>query len=189
MTNSASGFERRLRQRWHGIRAGRKGLGGLAIASFLETTIIPIPIEIIIAPLMAVSRRRGMVIASVTLLGSVLGAVFLYGLALGLYDEVVAPLMTMWGAEQQFSEIEQRFAEGGFWLVFVISLTPVPMQLAALAAGVTSYPFWLFLFAITLSRAVRYYGLFALITLFGVGMARIFEGKKPKKADDNSHPA
>ncbi|MDP2699613.1 YqaA family protein [Thalassospira sp.] len=170
------------------LAAGRKGLGGLAIASFLETTIIPIPIEIIIAPLMAVSRRRGMVIASVTLLGSVLGAVFLYGLGLGLYDEVVAPLMTMWGAEQQFSEIEQRFAEGGFWLVFVISLTPVPMQLAALAAGVTSYPFWLFLIAITLSRAVRYYGLFALIALFGVGMARIFEGKKLKKADDNSHP-
>ncbi|PTC00163.1 hypothetical protein C9975_09015, partial [Thalassospira xiamenensis] len=60
------------------LASGRKGLGGITVASFLETTIIPIPIEILIAPIMAASRRRGAIVATVTLAGSVAGAVFLY---------------------------------------------------------------------------------------------------------------
>ncbi|WP_317337165.1 YqaA family protein [Thalassospira lucentensis] len=163
------------------LAAGRKGLGGIAVASFLETTIIPVPIEILIAPIMAASRRRGIIVATVTLLGSIAGAVFLYLIAYGLSDEFIRPLVEMAGGQQEFQEVEQRFEAGGFWVVFAISITPVPMQLAALAAGATTYPFWLFVVAIGISRALRYYGLWVLVLGFGAGIARIFEGKKPSK--------
>jgi membrane protein YqaA with SNARE-associated domain len=53
------------------------------------------------------------------------------------------------------------------------------MQIAALAAGAASDPVWLFVIAITLSRALRYYGLWLLVLGFGAGIARIFEGRKP----------
>jgi len=53
------------------------------------------------------------------------------------------------------------------------------MQIAALAAGAASYPIWLFVIAITASRAIRYYGLWMLVLAFGAGIARIFEGRKP----------
>ncbi|MFC4235506.1 YqaA family protein [Thalassospira xianhensis] len=165
------------------LASGRKGLGGITVASFLETTIIPIPIEILIAPIMAASRRRGAIVATVTLAGSVAGAVFLYLVAYGLSDEFVRPLIEMGGGEGEFQKIEQQFEEGGFWVVFAISISPVPMQLAAIAAGATTYPFWLFLIAIGMSRALRYYGLWLLILAFGVGVARLFEGKKPKNGD------
>ena len=161
------------------LAEGRKGLGGISVASFLETTIIPIPIEVIVAPIMAASRARGFIVATVTLAGSVLGAVVLYLLAWALFDHIAQPLIDLVGGQQEFAEIEKRFAEGGFWVVFAISITPVPMQLAALAAGATSYPIWLFFIAITISRAIRYYGLWLLVLGFGAGIARIFEGRKP----------
>ncbi|WP_252509706.1 YqaA family protein [Thalassospira sp. TSL5-1] len=166
------------------LAEGKRGLAGIATASFLETTIIPIPVEIIIAPLMAISRRRGLKIATATLVGSVLGAVILYFLSLWVFDDVVNPFLDWTQGHEQFDQLKQRFQEGGFWLVFVISVTPAPMQIAALAAGAADYPFWLFFIAIFLSRAIRYYGLFAIVHLLGAGYVRYFAGKKPKKTED-----
>ncbi|WP_249742265.1 YqaA family protein [Thalassospira tepidiphila] len=161
------------------LAEGRKGLGGISVASFLETTIIPIPIEVIVAPIMAASRKRGFIVATVTLAGSVLGALVLYLLAWVLFDEFAQPLIDMASGQQEFDELEAQFREGGFWIVFAISITPAPMQIAALAAGAASYPIWLFVIAITASRAIRYYGLWMLVLAFGAGIARIFEGRKP----------
>jgi membrane protein YqaA with SNARE-associated domain len=166
------------------LAEGRRGLGGISVASFLETTIIPIPIELIVAPIMAASRTRGFIIATVTLLGSVAGALALYLLAWALFDDLAQPLIDMLGGQAEFDELEAKFEEGGFWVVFAISLTPVPMQIAALAAGAASYPIWLFVIAITASRAIRYYGLLALVLGFGAGVARIFEGRKPDISED-----
>ncbi|HBS22645.1 MULTISPECIES: VTT domain-containing protein [Thalassospira] len=177
------GWWRVWQQRLEKLAAGRKGLGGIAVASFLETTIIPIPIEILIAPIMAASRRRGVIVATVTLLGSVAGAVFLYLIAYGLSGELIQPIIETAGGQQEFQKVEQQFEEGGFWVVFAISIAPIPMQLAALAAGATTYPFWLFLVAIGISRALRYYGLWLLVLGFGVGIARLFEGKKPDRLE------
>lgn len=167
-------------KRLNALAAGRKGLTGIAGASFLETTIIPIPIEILIAPVMAASRTRGFMVATVTLIGSVAGAVGLYILAWALFDDLAQPLISLIGGQEEFDQLQAKFETGGFWLVFLISLTPVPMQIAALAAGAASYPIWLFLIAITVSRGLRYYGLWILVRAFGVGIARIFKGKIPK---------
>lgn len=169
-------------RRLNALAAGRKGLTGIAGASFLETTIVPIPIELLITPVMAASRRRGFMVATVTLIGSVVGAIGLYFLAWALFDDLAQPLIDMMGGQNEFDALQGKFEEGGFWFVFLVSFMPVPMQIAALAAGAASYPIWLFLIAITISRGLRYYGLWVLVLAFGAGIARIFAGKKRKKS-------
>jgi len=175
-----------LQERLAGLAAGRRGLGGIMVASFMETTIIPVPIEIIIAPIMAASRARGFIVATVTLVGSVAGALLLYLLAWALFDDLAQPLIDVMGWQDGFDDLEAKFEEGGFWVVFAISIAPVPMQIAALAAGAASYPVWLFLIAIMLSRALRYYGLWLLVLGFGVGISRIFAGEKPELSSDTA---
>lgn len=167
------------------LAAGRRGLWGIALASFMETTIIPVPIEILIAPIMAASRTRGFMIATVTLAGSVAGALVLYLLAYLVFDNLAQPLIDVVGGQAQFDDIQTKFENGGFWVVFAISIAPVPMQIAALAAGAAAYPIWLFFIAIGVSRAVRYYGLWLLVLGFGAGIARIFEGRRPKTCQKN----
>lgn len=182
ITNLVASAQNRLSK----LAEGKKGLGGISVASFLETTVIPIPIEIIIAPIMAASRARGFIVATVTLVGSVLGALALYLLAGLLFDEFAKPLIDLMGGQREFDDLEAKFEEGGFWMVFAISVMPVPMQIAALAAGAASYPLWLFAIAITLSRALRYYGLWLLVLGFGAGIAKIFEGRKPDLGRDSN---
>ncbi|MEQ5775352.1 DedA family protein [Thalassospira sp. NFXS8] len=181
--SSFAGIWQKIKRPLHALAAGKRGLAGIGVASFLETTIIPIPVEVIIAPLMAFSRKRGIQIATVTLIGSVIGAVVLYFLAWGVFDDVVTPFLDWSNGHQQFDQLKERFQEGGFWVVFIISITPAPMQLAALAAGGVNYPFWLFFIAIFLSRAIRYYGLFAIVRLLGAGYIHYFSSKSAKQGN------
>ena len=179
-------FVKVWRDRLAKLAEGRKGLWGITVASFMETTIVPIPIEILIAPVMAASRTRGFIVATVTLAGSVAGAVALYALAYLLFDSFAQPLIDMAGGQAQFEQLQTQFQNGGFWVVFAISVAPVPMQIAALAAGAAAYPLWLFFVAIGISRALRYYGLWLLVLGFGAGVARIFEGRKPKSVEKSA---
>ncbi|MCC9624358.1 VTT domain-containing protein [Thalassospira sp. MA62] len=181
-------FFKAIQKRLEHFAAGRKGLWGISVASFMETTIIPVPIEVIIAPIMAASRARGFIIATVTLAGSVAGALFLYLIAWALFDDLAQPLLDLIGGQDKFDELQGQFQDGGFWIVFGISFAPIPMQIAAIAAGAASYPIWLFLIAIGISRALRYYGLLALVLVCGAGIARIFEGKKPKITSETTSP-
>ena len=54
-----------------------------------------------------------------------------------------------------------------FWAIFLVSLGPVPMQLATLAAGVSKVSFPVFLLAILASRGIRYLGLAVICRLAG----------------------
>ena len=66
----------------------------------------------------------------------------------------------------------------GFWFIISVGVIPIPFQIAMLAAGATSYSFFLFMLASALSRAVRYYGLGMLVLIAGNHAQAIFERHK-----------
>jgi len=57
--------------------------------------------------------------------------------------------------------------KNGFWFIFSTGVTPVPLQIAMLAAGVSQYSLALYMLAVTISRIIRYFGLALLVYLFG----------------------
>ncbi|MEX0607780.1 MAG: hypothetical protein WD138_07080, partial [Halofilum sp. (in: g-proteobacteria)] len=57
-------------------------------ASFLETTIVPIPIEVVLIPFMAVNRDRVWWIATVALTGCLLGAFVGYGVGYFVFESI-----------------------------------------------------------------------------------------------------
>ncbi len=59
-----------------------------------------------------------------------------------------------------------------------VGVIPIPFQIAMLAAGATSYSFFLFMLASALSRALRYYGLGLLVLIAGNRAQAIFERHK-----------
>ena len=60
---------KRTKQWFERINGSKNMLWLLAILSFLETIILPIPIELVLIPLMAVNRQRIWAIATATTLG------------------------------------------------------------------------------------------------------------------------
>ena len=146
---------------------------GLAALSFAESTIVPIPLETIVAPLMVGHHRQSVTIATAIWIGCLLGAALFYCVGFWLAEPVVRPALEALGLLDGFDRIQRKLEGGGiFWAVFLISFSPAPMQLATLGAGAAQADFLVFIGAIALSRGLRYFGLALLARLFGPKVAQ-----------------
>ena len=153
-------------------------LWGVCLASLLESLIIPIPLEAILIPLMQARRERLWAISFMALLGCMAGAAIGYAIGYFIFDLIGQQVIEMWFSAAQFESIRQQIHSHGFWYVFTIGVTPIPFQLAMLAAGATGYTFLLYMIATALSRSVRYFGLGLLVCLFGNQAQTLFEQHK-----------
>lgn len=139
----------------------------LFIASLLEAIIVPIPLELILIPLLLLQPKRRWLLASVALAGCLCGALIGYWFGGWLFDSVGQGLLNALGAQDAFTDFKQTLAEQGFMAIVVVGVTPVPFQVAMLAAGATQYPILMYMLAAMVARGIRYFGLAILVALFG----------------------
>ena len=166
-------MKRRYRERierW--VRRSESGTA-LTLASVAESTVVPIPIEVIITPMMIHAPQRKWIIAAWTLLGSVIGTSLMYLVGAFLFEAVGRSLVGAMGADAAFEEVLRRFRENGVLTVAFVSATPIPLVIAALGAGAAKMSFPVFLAVVAATRALRYFGLALLVQLFG---ARVRDG-------------
>ncbi|MDO6533473.1 YqaA family protein [Alteromonas stellipolaris] len=142
-------------------------LTGITLASFLESTIVPVPLEAVMVPLMQARRDKLWLIAFMATLGCVVGALFGYAMGYYLFDLVGQWAIDTFFSQQQFDNVKQQMQNQGFWFVMTLGIAPIPFQVAMLAAGATKFSLGLFLFATVIARAIRYFGLAAVVYFAG----------------------
>ncbi|WP_404381918.1 YqaA family protein [Caenispirillum salinarum] len=145
----------------------RRGLWLIGVMSFLESIIVPIPLEVVLIPYMMARRDILWRIAAVVLLGCVIGALLGYGVGYFVFDTLGVRLVEWAGWQEQFDTTRTWFEKHGFLAVLAIGVTPVPFQVAMLVAGVMKYPVYLFVAAALIARGIRYFGLALLVHVFG----------------------
>lgn len=136
-------------------------------ASFAETIIVPIPIEVVLIPFMIARKRQVWWIATIVTAGCILAAVVGYGIGYWFFASAGQWLIDTLGAGQDFQRFRDLFAAHGFLAIVAIGVIPIPFQIAMLVAGAAKYPIALFVLAATLARGIRYYGLALLVVLVG----------------------
>ncbi|MEL0659179.1 VTT domain-containing protein [Psychromonas arctica] len=155
-------------------------LSGITIASFLESTIVPIPLEAVLVPLMQARREKLWTIALMATLGCIVGALFGYALGYYLFDVVGDWVINTFSSPEQFENVRQQMQEQGFWFVITLGIVPIPFQIAMLAAGATKYSLTLFLIASAIARSIRYFGLAVVVYYAGNQAERIISKHKNK---------
>lgn len=158
---------RRLAARLQAWMESDKALWGVFFASLAETTVVPIPIEVALIPVMLTNPRRLWLVATVALAGCIVGASIGYWIGYGAYGTIGKPFIEALGATEQFEVYRLKLDERGFWHVLVIAITPIPFQIAYLGAGVVQMAFWKFLLAAAIGRGVRYFGLALFVAILG----------------------
>lgn len=143
--------------------------------SMAETLIIPIPIEAILIPWMLSQSRRRWTIATVALAGNITAAALGYWLGALAMEQWGDSLIELFGGMQAYDSFAEQIRSNGFMSIVAVGITPTPLQIAMLAAGATGYSFLLFLLAVTLSRALRYYGLVLLVHFAGDAALRLWK--------------
>ncbi|MEX1222191.1 MAG: VTT domain-containing protein [Idiomarina sp.] len=145
------------------------------VLSFMESLVIPIPLELVLIPFMLIERDRIWKIATATLLGCLLGATLGYSLGWFMFDTAGQWALNSFGYQQAYQEFSQQFEQDGFWAIIAVGVTPIPFQVAMLTAGASQYSFALFMLATLLARGIRYFGLALLILWLGDPVLQLWQ--------------
>jgi len=146
----------------------------LAALSFLETIILPVPIELVLIPLMAVNRQRIWRIATVTTAGCLAAALLGYGVGMVLYQSIGTWFIDTMGMQNAYQAYQGFFDQYGFIAILTLGILPIPFQVAMITAGLSGYPIALFVLAALIARGIRYYGLAWLVKRFGPEVERMW---------------
>jgi len=138
------------------------------LLGFLETSIVLVPIEPLIIPLIAGRGRRIWGIAAGLLIGNLASAALMYWGAAAFAGAVIGPLVAWLNGEAAYLDALERLRANGFVALVLMDLTPIPFQISMAAAGAAGVPFGLFLLAVTVSRGVRHFAIAALIWAIGL---------------------
>ena len=160
-------IQKKLKRKTRQFIDSKHMLSGITTASFLESTIVPIPLEAVLVPLMQARRDKLWLIALMATVGCIVGALFGYALGYYLFDAVGDWIISTFSNPEQFEIIKQKMQNQGFWFVLTLGIVPIPFQIAMLAAGATKYSLTLFLIAAIIARAIRYFGLAILVYYAG----------------------
>ena len=143
----------------------RKAYGLLSSVSFLESALLPLPVDAVSIPMMIGAPSRAFKVANVALITSVLGGLLGYIIGYLFFEGFGENVITYYGLAEQFKEFEQT-AKQDWWkaatAIFLGALTPIPFKLVCIGSGFLNISLPLFLGVAMLGRAIRFY-FFAVI--------------------------
>lgn len=153
---------------WTLTLAGRKNaLAFLAVVAFVESSIFPIPPDVLILPMILATREKAWKIAAVATVASVLGGLAGYAIGMFLFETVGQPLVSLYGYADDFTQFQSLYQEWGAWIVFGAGLTPFPYKVITIASGAFALDPVVFVIASILARGLRFYVEAALLWKFG----------------------
>lgn len=153
----------------------RRANWALAFVSFVESSVFPIPPDIVLIPMVLAQRKRALWIATICTVASVLGGLLGYAIGYFLYETIGRPILDFYGYGARFEDFQQRYNEWGGWIVFIAGVTPFPYKVITIASGVTVLNPWIFIVASVLARGLRFYVVALLLYYFGEPIREFIE--------------
>jgi membrane protein YqaA with SNARE-associated domain len=157
------------------MAAHRHALWVLAAVAFVESSVFPIPPDILMIPMILAARNRAFLIAAVCTVASVLGGVLGYGIGALAFEQVGRPILESLGKADAMTEFATRFNDFGFWSVLVAGVTPFPYKVITIMSGWTAMPFDTFVLTSVLARGLRFFVVAALLWRFGAPIRDLIE--------------
>jgi membrane protein YqaA with SNARE-associated domain len=149
------------------LAASPHALWVLAAVSFIESSVFPIPPDVLLIPMVIARPRRAWVIAGVCTAASVVGGAFGYLIGWGLFEQVGQPVLGFYGMEAKFSQFRDAYNAYGAWAVLIAGLTPFPYKVITILSGATGLNFVVFMVASIVARGARFFLIAALLWRFG----------------------
>mgnify|MGYP006194085921 CR=1 FL=1 len=145
----------------------------LGLISFAEAVVFPVPPEVMLAPMSLAQPLRAFRFATISLLGSLAGAVLGYALGHFAY-ELVKPMFEALGWIDKIDEqvaylrdIAEQSPWKAFWILVLAGFTPIPLKIFTWASGIVGVPMLPFMASMLVGRGKRVYLVALAIRLGG----------------------
>lgn len=139
----------------------------LALVSFIESSVFPIPPDVMLVPMVLADRRKAWRYAAICTFASVLGGFLGYAIGYFLYETIGKAVFAFYHLTAQFDKFQAMFNEWGAWIVLIKGMTPIPFKLVTIASGVTKLDLLVFTIASIGSRGVRFFLVAGLLWKYG----------------------
>ena len=139
----------------------------LAFVSFVESSVFPIPPDVLLIPMVLAQRARAFLLALNCTVASVLGGLLGYAIGYFLFETVGLPILEFYGYADRFAEFQGRYNEWGAWIVFIAGITPFPYKVITIASGVAALDVAVFIAASVIARGLRFFIVAGLLWAFG----------------------
>jgi len=139
----------------------------LAAIAFAESSVFPIPPDVILAPMSLAQPKKAWRYALICTVASVLGGIVGYGIGALLFDTVGQWLIHVYGYADRMAALKETYARWGALVILVKGLTPIPFKLVTIVSGLLGYNFPLFVLLSLITRGGRFFLLAGALNHFG----------------------
>ncbi len=136
---------------------------GLFILAFMESSVFPVPPDILLIALSLANTSLALYYATITTIGSVLGGVAGYYIGLKGGRLIARKIFS----ERMIDKADNYFKEYGAWAVLIAAFSPIPYKVFTIAAGIFKVDLKKFVIASIVGRGARFYAEAVLIMLWG----------------------
>lgn len=165
----------RLYDRTYAMAEHPRALWVLAFVAFIESSVFPIPPDVIMIPMIIARPNRAFVIAGIALAASVIGGLLGYAIGALAYDSIGQPILAALGKADAMADFNTRFNDLGFWAVLTAGVTPFPYKVITIMSGWTGMPLGTFIATSILARALRFFIVAALLRAYGAPIRDFIE--------------
>ena len=144
-----------------------RALWVLAVVAFVESSVFPIPPDVLMIPMILARPNRAWLIAAVAMVASVLGGILGYAIGALAYEQIGQPILETLGKGDAMGEFSTRFNDFGFWAVLTAGITPFPYKVITIMSGWTAMPLSTFIITSIIARGLRFFLVAGLLWKFG----------------------
>jgi len=153
-----------------------QSLLALFLIAFAESSVFPIPPDVLLIAIVAANTRRWLPAALVCSAGSAFGAMLGYWIGMVAMPTIGQPIVDFYHAQAQWDTVVNWYqGEGGIWFLAGAAFTPIPFKVATIAAGATGMSFWPFIIISLIGRAARFFLVAVILRIFGAPVRAFIE--------------
>ncbi|AXS42102.1 YqaA family protein [Breoghania sp. L-A4] len=158
---------RRLYDWTMSLAAGPRAPAALGVVSFAESSVFPLPPDLLLIPMILADKTRAWAFATLCTVASVLGGLAGYAIGALLFLQLAEPILQFYGYLDKFEAFRAQYNDWGAWIVFIAGVTPFPFKVITIASGATALNLPVFILASIAARALRFFVVAALLYWLG----------------------
>lgn len=149
------------------LAASEYALPALAAVAFIESSVFPIPPDVLLIPMILAAPRCAWLFAAVATAASVVGGFLGYAIGYFTFAAIGQPILAFYHVMPQYEALKASFAQWGAWIIILKGMTPIPYKLITIASGAFQFNLAAFAVASLISRSLRFFLVAALLRWFG----------------------
>jgi len=156
----------------------------LALISFLESFIFPIPTDVMIIPMVIAKKEKYLRIAFIAIVFSVLGALIGYIIGYLFFNEVGEKIFELFGSEN--ADLFKKKLSSGTGIIsqtlilFIAGFTPLPFKIITISCGFINLNIFIFILTCFIARGLRFSLVAYLTYKYGAAIGPFIEKKSGK---------